>query len=166
MPFKSKAQRRYMYANYPKIAQRWSKHTPKNTKLPEYVKETLNECYELKNTVLTDGGHEATVFFVLTKAPGAELGMVFDTSNPEMPPDYIQGVIRDNNEKQMHSFEDPNEAAELLSKYGLEPQNVEEEMYQQAVEEIESNQAASATDDGVRMESLEFESLYTKILNS
>ena len=61
MPFKSQAQRRFMYANYPKIAKRWSKHTPKNADLPEHVKESLNECYEFKNTVITDGGHEATV---------------------------------------------------------------------------------------------------------
>jgi hypothetical protein len=35
MPFKSKAQRRFMYANHPKIAKRWSKHTPKGKRLPE-----------------------------------------------------------------------------------------------------------------------------------
>jgi hypothetical protein len=38
MPFKSKAQRRWMYANHPTMAERWSKHTPKTTKLPEYIK--------------------------------------------------------------------------------------------------------------------------------
>lgn len=38
MPFKSNAQRRWMYANHPTIAKRWSKHTPKTTKLPEYIK--------------------------------------------------------------------------------------------------------------------------------
>lgn len=34
MPFKSKAQRRWMYANKPKMAKRWSKHTRKGAKLP------------------------------------------------------------------------------------------------------------------------------------
>jgi len=38
MPFKSKAQRRWMYANDPKMAQEWSEHTPKGAKLPEKVK--------------------------------------------------------------------------------------------------------------------------------
>lgn len=39
MPFKSEAQRRWMYANHPEMAKRWSEHTPKGKKLPEYVKE-------------------------------------------------------------------------------------------------------------------------------
>lgn len=38
MPFKSEAQRRYLYANEPKMAKRWEKETPKNAKLPERVK--------------------------------------------------------------------------------------------------------------------------------
>jgi hypothetical protein len=42
MPFKSKAQRRWMYANHPEMAKEWSEHTPKNTKLPEYVKSAMN----------------------------------------------------------------------------------------------------------------------------
>ncbi len=39
MPFKSKDQRKFMYAKHPKIAKRWSKHTPKGKKLPEKVNE-------------------------------------------------------------------------------------------------------------------------------
>lgn len=35
MPFKSQAQRRWMYANEPEMAKRWEKHTPKGKKLPE-----------------------------------------------------------------------------------------------------------------------------------
>jgi hypothetical protein len=38
MPFKSKAQERWMYANDPKMAKRWSKETPEGAKLPERVK--------------------------------------------------------------------------------------------------------------------------------
>lgn len=41
MPFKSQAQRRWMYSNYPKMAKKWSKHTSKNAKLPEHVKESF-----------------------------------------------------------------------------------------------------------------------------
>jgi len=37
MPFKSKAQRRYMYKNLPEIAAQWEKETPKGTKLPTRV---------------------------------------------------------------------------------------------------------------------------------
>lgn len=35
MPFKSKAQKRWMYANYPEMAKRWQKHTKDESKLPE-----------------------------------------------------------------------------------------------------------------------------------
>ena len=35
MPFESKAQRRWMYANKPKMAKKWEEHTPKGRKLPE-----------------------------------------------------------------------------------------------------------------------------------
>jgi hypothetical protein len=39
VPFKSKAQRRFMYANDPEMAKRWEEHTPDDAKLPEKVKE-------------------------------------------------------------------------------------------------------------------------------
>ena len=38
-PFKSKSQRREMFANQPEIAKRWAKETPKNAKLPEHIKK-------------------------------------------------------------------------------------------------------------------------------
>ena len=37
MPFQSKAQRKWMYANKPKMASKWQKETPKNN-LPERKK--------------------------------------------------------------------------------------------------------------------------------
>jgi hypothetical protein len=37
MPFKSDAQRRWMYANHPAMAKRWQEHTPKGKDLPEHV---------------------------------------------------------------------------------------------------------------------------------
>jgi hypothetical protein len=39
MPFKSKAQRRWMYANKPAMAAEWEDKTPKGAKLPEHVKK-------------------------------------------------------------------------------------------------------------------------------
>ncbi len=39
MPFKSNAQRRYLYAHEPAIAKRFAKETPKGKKLPERVKK-------------------------------------------------------------------------------------------------------------------------------
>lgn len=37
MPFKSQAQRKFMYAQHPEIAARWSKKTGNEGKLPEKV---------------------------------------------------------------------------------------------------------------------------------
>jgi len=41
MPMKSKAQRRWMWANKPRMARRWEKETPKGKELPERVKEAM-----------------------------------------------------------------------------------------------------------------------------
>ena len=37
MPFKSEAQKRWMYANKPEMAKRWQAHTPKDKVLPQKV---------------------------------------------------------------------------------------------------------------------------------
>ena len=39
MPFKSKAQQRFMYATMPKTAEKWSHETPNIKNLPQHVKE-------------------------------------------------------------------------------------------------------------------------------
>ena len=39
MPFKSQAQRRFLYATNPKVAEKFSKHTPKGKRLPDRVKQ-------------------------------------------------------------------------------------------------------------------------------
>lgn len=37
MPFQSEKQRRFLWVHDPKVAERWAKETPKDTKLPTYV---------------------------------------------------------------------------------------------------------------------------------
>ncbi len=37
MPFKSNAQRAYLYINHPEIAKEFASHTPKGAKLPDHV---------------------------------------------------------------------------------------------------------------------------------
>lgn len=39
MPFKSEAQKKWMFANEPKMAKKWADHTPKSKKLPKKVKK-------------------------------------------------------------------------------------------------------------------------------
>jgi len=40
MPFKSQAQRAFMYAKHPEMAKEWESKTPKGKKLPPKVKKT------------------------------------------------------------------------------------------------------------------------------
>lgn len=37
MPFKSDAQRKFLWANHPEIAKRWEDETPDDKKLPKHV---------------------------------------------------------------------------------------------------------------------------------
>lgn len=37
MPFKSNAQRKFLFANNPEVAKEFAAHTPKGAKLPEHV---------------------------------------------------------------------------------------------------------------------------------
>ena len=39
MPFKSTAQRKFLYAKHPKIAKRWEAETPKGKKLPTHARK-------------------------------------------------------------------------------------------------------------------------------
>lgn len=43
MPFKSQAQRAFMYANHPKLAEEFEKKTLKGKKLPEHVKKKTHK---------------------------------------------------------------------------------------------------------------------------
>jgi hypothetical protein len=40
MPFKSNAQRKFMYARHPELAKDFEKATPKGKKLPQHVAKT------------------------------------------------------------------------------------------------------------------------------
>lgn len=46
MPFKSKAQQRFMYATMPKTAEKWSHETPNIKGLPQHVKENSIEMMQ------------------------------------------------------------------------------------------------------------------------
>lgn len=39
MPFRSIAQKGYLYANHPEVAEKFQKETPKGTKLPKRAKK-------------------------------------------------------------------------------------------------------------------------------
>jgi len=43
MPFKSQAQRKWMFANKPEMAERWAAETPKGKKLPKKLKKKTDK---------------------------------------------------------------------------------------------------------------------------
>lgn len=50
MPFKSKAQQRYMFAVHPEMAKEWAKETPDFKSLPEKVKKKPKKKKTRKKT--------------------------------------------------------------------------------------------------------------------
>jgi hypothetical protein len=56
MPFESRAQQKWMYANKPAMAAKWQKHTPKGAALPEHVKKTAALKALLKTAVVAGPG--------------------------------------------------------------------------------------------------------------
>lgn len=81
MPFVSSAQRKWMYANHPAMAKRWSEHTPKGAKLPEHVskdheKKALAEkvAAALQNVQLVPGAPPVKRLPVPDQAPAPQQG--------------------------------------------------------------------------------------------
>ena len=52
MPFKSQAQRKYLYKNKPKIARKFEKETKKGTKLPKRVKKRTTKSKSKAQVIL------------------------------------------------------------------------------------------------------------------
>jgi len=58
MPFKSQAQRGYMYANHPEIAKEFEAATPKGEKLPYHVKDKASAPKKKPTRILEAMGHD------------------------------------------------------------------------------------------------------------
>jgi hypothetical protein len=59
MPMESAAQRRWMWATHPEMAERWEKETPKGKKLPEHKKKKFGDGF--KKHAVTDLPNEANI---------------------------------------------------------------------------------------------------------
>ena len=55
MPFKSKAQRAFMYSQHPEIAKRFEAETPKGKKLPGHVSNTDTEAKKMEKIMKKKG---------------------------------------------------------------------------------------------------------------
>jgi len=176
MPFKSQDQRKFMYANLPEIAKRWSKHTPKGKKLPEHVKESIKRMstkrvgsnLEFKSVIPTADKTEATVFYKVKSDPGADLALVFSLGKTPEDTDYSYGAVVDRNDLRGRpkKFKDPSseETVKMLFIHDLTPNDVEM-AGQDAYEKIASHLTDAPKLNEPYEESLEFEALADKILN-
>jgi len=50
MPFKSEAQRRYLWATEPDVAKRFAKETPKGKKLPMHVGDKQKAAFKMSRS--------------------------------------------------------------------------------------------------------------------
>jgi len=96
MPFKSKAQQKWMFANHPEMAKRWADHTPDIKKLPETV-DTEKKSY----VTAADLGKMAADTAVTLGAgglgalAGAGLGGLYGAfSTPEKGRSRFGGMLR------------------------------------------------------------------------
>jgi len=175
MPFKSQAQRRYMYANLPKIAKRWSKHTPKGKNLPEYVDESLDETtagssLEFKNVRFPSRTTAVVTYQYVSKKDNIDLALTYSVGKTSEEIDYVHAVIRDNNDPhgKPTKFDDPQSESFArfvdAKKINLTPDDIEM-AGQDGYDKIQSSFTDTPKLDDPYEESLEFETLVDKILN-
>jgi len=80
MPFRSEAQRRFLFAREPEVAKRWAKHTPKSADLPDHVGKmmadngfTLSEAKSVALSLGVDWGAVRFTAAALARGMNVEL---------------------------------------------------------------------------------------------
>lgn len=121
----------------------------------------INECMDYKNVIITDNKTEASVYYTLTDNPSVEIALVYNLT-PDA--DYAFGMIKDS-KGNIQKFEDPLKAKKILRQYGIEPDDIERRG-QESYEIIEDELQRLSSDDGIQQESLAFNELYNKLMNS
>ena len=100
MPFKSKAQQRFMFATMPKTAEKWAKHTPDIKGLPQHVKKEELEQEHWDHPGCEDKVGE--IFVVLRPGPESSPEDLVHKTHAfgmgQFEPQGVQGVYNDENE--------------------------------------------------------------------
>src|SRR5215472_740523 len=78
MPMESKAQRRYLWATNPEVAQEFEDKTPKGKKLPEHKKKATHNCL-----MINSGSHQifCVVYNGIPVGTSAEAGMAMQRAH-------------------------------------------------------------------------------------
>ena len=90
MPFKSEAQRKWMYANHPDMAKEWESHTPKGEKLPKRKKRRRKR--RSKSVVLALWASKVTYDCLMECGDNIEAGLAAANiilSTEQMPEDFL-----------------------------------------------------------------------------
>jgi len=140
MPFKSDAQRRFMYAKHPRIAARWSEHTPKGKDLPEHVKKAVDAALQtLALPAVMAAPTLTTPSLAKLKASATrKIGSADDqeptiTEGKKIPEEAITTFFRAN-----PTPEDAN-VHELADAYGTDPHTLEEQVYRMFGEKLKTS---------------------------
>ena len=164
MPFKSDAQRRFMFAKHPGIAKRWAAHTPKGKDLPEHVKKAVDAAKATFAPLEIKLPPQPKPLEVTMPAPGAlatpigapslaKLKAVATrklASTDEQEPTITEG--KKVPEAALTTFfranptpEDAN-IHELAEAYGTDPHTLEEQVYQLLGEKLKTSAELSGED--------------------
>lgn len=166
MPYFTKGKCVYKKATGKKVG--CTKGSVKNylSALHANVQDSINECMDYKDIIITDNKSEASVYYTLTDDPSVEIALVYKLSlNPNKnDADYSFAMIKDS-KGNIKRFRDPLKAKKLLSHYGIEPDDIERRS-QESYELIEDEMNKMNSDDGVKQESFLFNTLYTTLINS
>ena len=151
MPFESEQQRKFMYAKHPKIAKRWSNHTPKNKKLPKCVRERFDIEFDKymslylienypSNAQSNSGGEDYS-----QNNSGTDLAAGMPSVNPQgNNPQAFKKVKPNNSPKQAPPKLDPNFLNALKKSH--DPNNPNQQQTEQNIRNLMSQPNAPMID--------------------
>jgi len=179
-----------MYANYPKIAKRWSKHTPKGKKLPEHVTESTNVSPNLQfieGKTIEVNQDKIILSYKIKSQKAVELKVTYNLDRASLESvlknkkvswmdiepfiDFSHFVLRDYNNvtaKGVDKGIQSENPQDVEGHYGLTEEDLDSYVASDAPVRILKyflkKQTASTTEVGIE-ETLEFEKLFAKILS-
>lgn len=118
MPFKSKAQQRFMFSQHPKIAKKWAKHTPDIKSLPQHVDEdALQQEHNWDHPGCED--RIGKMFVVLKPSPESSPADIVHQTHAfgmgQFDPQSVHGVYGDQEEANLVAEAACNELYKHLS---------------------------------------------------
>lgn len=176
-----------MYANYPKIAKRWSKHTPKGKQLPERVTESVNvgpNLQFIEGKTIEVNQNKIILSYKVKSQKAVEIKVVYSLDRPSLESvlknkkvswmdiepfiDFSHFVLRDYNNvtaKGVDKGIESENPQDIEGHYGLTEEDLDSFVASDApVQILKYFLKNRVTSVGIE-ETLEFEKLFAKILS-